>query len=188
MLIACDIDNVCCNLQEVVTDLFNERNGTNYTLNDFTSYDVMNVLPTEEAIQMQVMYGEPGLYNLVRPIPGAQEALQKLIHDGHQVYLVTDAIPKTYGEKVEFVHRYFPFIDDSHIISMKHKWMFRCDVMIEDNFANLVAKPYYHRICFNYPWNEVTEAKDWAYEIFRCYNWDDVVDAVNKIKMESDED
>ena len=56
MLIACDVDNVICNLQEVVTDLFNERNGTNYTLNDFTSYDVMNVLPTEEAVQMQAMY------------------------------------------------------------------------------------------------------------------------------------
>ena len=29
--------------------------------------------------------------------------------------------------------------------------------------------------------------KDWTYEITRCYNWDDVVEAVNKIKMESDE-
>lgn len=187
MLIACDIDNVCCNLQEVVTDLFNERNGTNYTLNDFISYDVMNVLPTEEAIQMQAMYGESGLYDLVKPIPGAQEALQKLIHDGHQVYLVTDAIPKTYGEKVEFVKRYFPFIDDAHIVCMKHKWLFDCEVMIEDNLANLLAKPYYHRICFNWPWNRQAETKDWTYGITRCYSWDDVVDAVNKIKMESDE-
>lgn len=181
MLIACDIDNVCCNLQEVVTDLFNERYGTSYTLNDFTAYDVMQVLPMEDAIKMQAMYGESGLYDLVKPIPGAQEALQKLIHDGHQVYLVTDAIPKTYGEKVEFVHRYFPFIDDAHIVAMKHKWMFKCDVMIEDNFANLITKTDYHRICFNYPWNKVHETKDWAYDIHRCYNWEDIISAVNKI-------
>lgn len=187
MVLAVDIDNCICNLQEVITSLFNERYGTSYTLNDFTAYDVMQVLPMEDAIKMQEMYGESGLYDLVKPIPGSQEALQKLIHDGHQVYLVSDVIPKTYGEKVEFVHRYFPFIDDAHIISMEHKWMFRCDTMIEDNLANLLTKPYYHRICFNWPWNQQAETKDWTYGITRCYNWDDIVEAVNKIKMEGEE-
>ena len=179
MVIACDIDNVLCNLQEVVVNLFNERYGTNYTLNNFTEYDVMNVLPTVEAVQMQTMYGEVGLYNHVKPLPGAKDALQKLINEGHQVYLVTDAIPKTYGEKVEFINRHFQFIDDSHIVAMKHKHLFRCDVLIEDNLSNLLAKPYYHRICFNYPWNE--SKKDYVYDIHRCYNWEDIIAAINKI-------
>lgn len=179
MIIACDVDNVICNLQEIVVNLFNERYGASYTLNNFTEYDVMNVLPTQDAMVMRDMYGEHGLYNKVKPIPGAADSLQKLINKGHQVYLVTDAIPKTYGEKVEFIHRYFPFIDDSHIVAMKHKHLFRCDVMIEDNLANLLAKPYYHRICFNYPWNE--SKKDYVYGIYRCYNWDDVLAAVNEI-------
>lgn len=179
MVIMCDVDNVICNLQEVVVNLFNERYGSNYTLNNFTEYDVMNVLPTQDGIVMRDMYGEPGLYNKVKPIVGAQDGLQKLINAGHQVYLVTDAVPKTYGEKIEFIHRYFPFIDDAHIVCMKHKHMFKCDVMIEDNLTNLLAKSYYHRICFNYPWNE--SKKDWVYNIYRCYNWDDIVAAVNKI-------
>ena len=179
MVIACDVDNVICNLQETVVNLFNKRHNTHYTLNNFTEYDVMNILPTAEAVEMKDMYGETGLYNLVKPLPGAQDSLQKLMNEGHQIYLVTDAIPKTYGEKVEFVHRYFPFIDDSHIVAMKHKHLFRCDVLIEDNLANLLAKPYYHRICFNYPWNE--SKKDYVYDIHRCYNWDDVVAAINKI-------
>lgn len=179
MVIACDIDNVICNLQEVVVNLFNNRYGTRYTLNDFTEYDVMNILPTQDGTVMRDMYGESGLYDKVKPIPGAQESIQKLINKGHQVYLVTDAIPKTYGEKVEFIHRYFPFIDDAHIVCMKHKHMFKCDVMIEDNLANLLAKPHYHRICFNYPWNE--SKKDYVYDINRCYNWEDVMVAINKI-------
>lgn len=184
MILAIDIDNCLNNLQEVVTNLFNERYGTNYTLNDFTAYDVMNVLPTEEAIKMRNMYGEAGLYDLVKPLPGSQEALQKLINNGHQIYLVSDVIPKTYGEKVEFIHRYFPFIDDAHIVAMKHKYLFRCDIMIEDNLANLIAKPYYYRICFNYPWNETTDMKDWTYNLYRCYNWEDIVNAVNEINDE----
>jgi 5'(3')-deoxyribonucleotidase len=179
MVLAIDIDNTLCNLQEVVVNLFNERYATHYTLNDFTEYDVMNVLPTEDAIKMKNMYGEIGIYNTVKPLPGAQNSLQKLINNGHQVYLVTDAIPATYSDKVEFFHRYFPFIDDAHIVSMKHKYLFRCDVLVEDNFANLIAKPYYHRICFNYPWNQSN--KDYVYDIKRCYNWDDVVMMINEI-------
>ena len=179
MILAIDIDNTICNLQEVVIDLFNQKHKTNYTINDFTDYDVMNVLPTDDAIDMREMYGESGLYDLVKPILGAQDGLQKLINDGHHVYLVTDAIPKTYGEKVDFVHRYFPFIDDAHIVSMKHKYLFKCDVLIEDNFNNLIAKPYYHRICLNYPWNQST--KDYVYGIYRCNNWQEIIAAVNQI-------
>lgn len=179
MVIAVNVGNVICNLQEVVVNLFNNRHGSHYTLNDFTEYDVMNILPTKDGIAMKDMYSEPGLYDKVKPIPGAQESLQKWMNEGHQVYLVTDAIPKTYLEQVEFIHRYFPFIDDAHIVCIKHKHMFKCDIMVEDNLANLLASQYYHRVCFNYPWNE--SKKDYIYGIHRCYNWKDVMAAINKI-------
>ena len=179
MVILVDVDDTLCNLQEVVVNSFNKRYDSHYTLNDFTEYDIMNVLPTRDAIAMKDIYGESGLYDKVKPLPGARESLEKLINLGHQVYLVTAAIPKTYGEKVAFIKRYFPFIDESRIVCMKHKWRFRCDVMIEDNLQTLIADPNYHRICFNMPWNKSN--KDWIYGIHRCYNWDDVLVAVNKI-------
>ena len=179
MIIAIDIDDTLCNLQEVVIELFNNRYGSNYTIEDFTSYDIMNVLPTQDAIVMKDMYGEYGLYDKIKPIPGAKEALEKLINLGHQIYLVTAAIPKNYDEKVNFIHRFFPYIDDGHIVAMKHKWMFKADVMIEDNLQTLLAKPYYHRICFDRPWNRAV--KDWTYDIHRCYNWNEIVEVVNKI-------
>ena len=80
MVIACDIDDTLCNLQEVVINLFNERFGSHYTLKDFTEYDIMNILPTQDAIVMRDIYGETGLYDNVKPVPGAQEALEKLIN------------------------------------------------------------------------------------------------------------
>lgn len=179
MIIAVDIDNVLCNLQEVVVRLFNERYGTNYTLNDFTEYDVMNVLPTADAVKMRDIYGESGLYNLVKPLPGAQDTLQKLVNMGHHVYLVTDAIPSTYGEKVEFIQRYFPCISVEHIVSMKHKHLFKCDILVEDNLANLLAGQHYFRVLMNWPWNE--SKKDYIYSIERCYGWSDILAAINKI-------
>ena len=179
MVLCIDVDDVICNLQETVTKLFNERYGTNYKLNDFVEYNIMNVLPAQDGIIMKDIYGESGLYDKVLPIHGAQDGVQKLINMGHEVYFVTAAIPKTYGEKVNFIRRYFPFVDESHIVCMKHKWIIKCDIMIEDNLNTLLAKPYYHRICFNMPWNQ--SDKDYVYDIHRCYNWNDVVAAVNKI-------
>lgn len=179
MVIAVDVDDVICNLQEVVIDIFNKKFGSNYTLDDFKEYDIMNILTTQDAMVMKEMYGMSGLYDKVKPIPGAQEALEKLINLGHQVYLVTAAIPETYGEKVAFIKRFFPYIDDGHIVAMKHKYMFKCDVMVEDNLQALLAKPYYHRICFDRPWNRAIN--DWTYDIHRCKNWNEVVEVVNKI-------
>ena len=179
MVLCVDIDDVLCNLQETVVKLFNERFGANYTLNDFKEYDVMNILPTQDAIVMKDMYGESGLYNKVKPIPGAQKALEKLINLGHQIYLVTNAVPKTYAEKISFIKRFFPYINESHIVLMKHKHLFKCDVMIEDNLQTLLESPNYHRICFNMPWNQ--SDKDWVYGIYRCNNWNEVLTAVNKI-------
>lgn len=179
MTIMVDIDDTICNMQQTAINIFNSRYGTSYTLDDFHDYDVMNCMPVKDATKMLEIYGESGFYNTVRPLKGAQEGLQKLINDGHQVYLVTNAIPQTYNEKIEFVNRYFPYIDNAHIVAMKHKHLFRCDVMIEDCMQNLLAKPYYHRVCFNQPWNQSN--KDYVYDIYRCYNWNDILVAINKI-------
>ena len=179
MVICVDVDDVCCNLQEVIVELFNKKFGSNYALEDFTEYDIMNVLPTQDAMVMKEMYGMSGVYDKVKPMPGAQEALEKLINLGHKVYLVTAAIPRTYDEKVAFIKRFFPYIDEGHIVCMKHKWMFKADIMIEDNLQALLAKPYYHRICFDRPWNR--NVSDWTYDIHRCKNWNEIVEVVNKI-------
>lgn len=179
MVIAIDVDDTICNLQEIIVNLFNKRFNSNYTLEDFTEYDIMNVLPTQDAIVMKDMYGETGLYDKVKPMSGAQESLEKLINMGHQVYLVTAAIPKTYGEKVAFIKRFFPYIDDNHIVAMKHKHMFRADIMIEDNLQTLLAGQHYHRILVNRPWNK--SSKDWIYGINRCNNWSEILEVVNKI-------
>lgn len=179
MVICVDVDDVLCNLQETVIEIFNNKFGSNYTLEDFTEFDIMNILPTQDAMVIKELYGMSGLYDKVKPMPGAKEALEKLINLGHQVYLVTAAIPKTYGEKVAFINRFFPYIDENHIVCMRHKWMFKADVMIEDNMQTLLAKPYYHRICFDRPWNRAIS--DWTYDIHRCNNWNEIVEVVNKI-------
>lgn len=182
MTIVIDMDNVLCNLQEVVVNLFNKRYGKKYTLEDFTDYDVSQILPKNEAVLMKSMYCDDNIYNSVKPLHGAQNVVEKLINAGHNVYIVSDIIPKTYVKKVEWLNFYFPQIDEAHIVAMKHKHRFKCDVMIEDNMQNLLASPYYERICFDYAWNR--KVSDYAYNIHRVSNWNEVLGVINKLDLE----
>lgn len=182
MIIAIDVDNVINNLQTAVTDIFNERYGTNYNINDFDDYNIENVLPLPEAIAMKELYGDDDIYNRVKPIVGSQEGVRKLLAGGHEVYLVTDAIPKNYYSKVQWIQNFFPYMDESHIISMSHKHLMRCDVMIEDNLQNLLSGLHYHRICLDYSWNR--KVHDWVYDIHRCSNWNEIVKIINKLNKE----
>lgn len=182
MIILCDLDNVLCCLQEYTIEMYNKKYGTNYTLEDFKEHDVTDTLGIEGAAKMKEIYADAEIYNYLTPISGSRSAMQKFINAGHQVYIVTDAIPCTFEKKVNWIKNYFPFIDESHIVSMKHKWLFKCDVMIEDNLENLISGHHYERVCMDYPWNRGVH--DEVYDIHRCYSWDDIVAAVNNINEE----
>ena len=179
MIIQCDVDGVLNNLMKVTLNVFNENHGHHYTLEDITTYNLSNCFEQNEANIMKKIFENPDIWNKVKPIPGSQDGLQKLIRDGHVVYLVTNNSPYTYGQKFDWIRTYFPFVDPSKIICMSDKWMLNCDIMIEDCYETLIAKPYYYRICYDQPWNQSN--KDYVYDIHRCHNWDDVLAAVNKI-------
>ena len=62
------------------------------------------------------------------------------------------------------------------------KSLLRVDVMVDDHLSNLVSNVC-ERICLDYPWNRDT-SKDYAYDIKRAYNWNDVVNIINNIEKE----
>ena len=178
MVICVDCDNVLCDLQDTVIKIFNDRYGTSYTIDDFTSYNIMECINLKDALNMTNIYGEPGLYDLVKPLKNSKNIIQKLKRSGHEVYVVTDAIPGTFSEKANWINMHLG-IDNEHIVSMKHKWLFKCDVMIEDNMDNLLGGHHYDRICFDYPWNKHT--RDEVYGINRVQGWNEAFDVINKI-------
>lgn len=185
MVLCVDVDGVLNNLMDVIIDTYNVKYETEFTANDITTYSLDSCFELSVAKQMKNLFKSSNVWDKVKPLPGAQEGLQKLINDGHQVYIVTDHDPNTYGTKVEWIKRFFPFVDPSKIMCVKDKWMLRADLMIEDNLQTLLAKPYYHRVLMDQPWNQSTH--DWAYDVYRCSNWNEIVDAVNKLKEKEEE-
>lgn len=176
-----DVDGVLNDLQDAVIHVFNDRYGTSYTIDDFKNYNVSECLNKNDAINFVNIYSEKGIYDSVSPLRGAQNALNKLKKAGHEVYIVTDSAPSIFEEKVNWLKFHFPMIGTDHIISMKHKWLFRCDAMIEDNLDNLLGGYHYERILFDCPWNR--NVHDEVYGIYRVKNWDDALNIISKINQ-----
>ena len=181
LVICIDCDNVLNDLQKAVLKIFNERYNTKYTMNDFKNYNVSECLNKEDTINFVAIFSEAGVYDSVKPLAVAQNAIQKLKKAGHEVYIVTHSIPSIFDEKVKWIKYHFPTMDDDHIISMRHKWLFKCDVMVEDNLDNLLGGHHYDRICFDYPWNR--DVRDEVYDIRRVSTWDEALNVINKISQ-----
>jgi len=179
LVICIDCDNVMNDLQAAVIKVFNKRYGTAYILDDFKKYNISQCLNKEDAMKFVSIYSEPGIYDSVAPLLNAQNALYKLQRAGHEIYVVSHSEPSIFEEKSNWIKYYFPTIDDAHIISMQHKWLFKCDVMVEDNLDNLLGGHHYERVLFNWPWNR--NVRDEVYGIHRVSNWDIALDVINKI-------
>ena len=187
MLIITDVDGVLNNLMEAALDEYNKKHNTKFSAKDITTYNLDDCFEPEISRSLKEIFSTSDIWNKVKSVNGAHNALQKLINDGHQVYLATDNNPNTYGDKVAWIRRFFPFIETSKIVCIKDKWILRADIMIEDNLQTLLAKPYYHRILMDHPWNQQNEHKDYVYEIRRCKNWGEILNVINKIvETESD--
>ena len=182
MIICLDVDGVINNLMEVTLEIYNERYHANYKLDDITAHNLNNCFELDVANKMQSIFKEAEIWNKVKPVAGSQEVVKRLIRNGHQIYFVTNNNPHTYGQKFDWIRNYFPFIEESKIVCMSDKWNFRCDIMIEDCYETLIARPYYHRILMNQPWNK--NVRDYAYGIYRCNNWEQIENVVNNINEE----
>lgn len=182
MIIVCDIDNVLNDLIYKTLTLYNSRFNANITIENITAYNFYDCLPQEDASNIIDLFKEKELWDSLKPLPGAQEGLKKIIKQGHQVYLATATDPVNFNWKCDFINRYFPFISTDNIIRIMDKSLLKTDVMIDDHLNNLTSN-ICERICLNYPWNYST-SKDYAYDIKRANSWNDIVNIINKIKKE----
>lgn len=89
--IAFDIDGVLVNTMELILHLVQKRTGKDYSMCQFTEYDVSQCLDispeTAYEIYMDIMSDD---YNHhLEPIPGAKKVMQKLAQTADEILLVT---------------------------------------------------------------------------------------------------
>ena len=182
MIIAIDFDNILNNLTEKTLEIYNAQSGKDIQISNLTSYHFYDCLGKSDANGMEKLFKKKELWDVLTPIAGAREGLQKLVDAGHRIVIVTATAPENFLWKVQFLRKYFPFFNPDNCIRMMDKSLLKCDILVEDSLEQLIKHKLCHRICLDYPWNRKVD--DFIYTIHRCHNWDEILNEVNKIEEE----
>ena len=185
MIIVCDIDCVLNNLIEQALHIYNSRSCKNIRQSDITSYNFFECLSEDDANGIMSLFKEKELWDSLTPIKDSEWGLQTLIHKGHRVCLATATDPTNFQWKIDWLKKYFPFVNADSVIRIVDKSLLRADIMIDDCLDNLIGN-ICERICLDYPWNR-SDSKDYAYDIYRAKNWIDIVNIINDIERKDEE-
>lgn len=173
-----DCDEVLNNLIDRTCQIFNERYNSNISPETFTQYDIYKCLSFEDAEKFSALWHERELWDSLSPIHHSQWGVKKLIDDGFNVYIATSTHYNNFPWKMEWIKYYLPFVKESHVICIGDKSALNADVMIDDCAENLINNIRCHRVLVTRPWN--TDIHDDIYDIKRCSNWDEIVEAVEE--------
>ena len=184
-VIACDIDGCINNLVDKTLEMYNAETGKNIQISDITTYNFFDCLPRRDAEGICELFKKQELWESLSPAHGSQAGLRTLIEHGHRVLLATATHHCNFAYKVDWLQKYFPFIQSDNVIRIMDKSLLNVDVIIDDCLDNL-KKGICEKIVIDHPWNQ-GESTAYAYDIHRAYNFKDVVNIINEIERRNEE-
>ncbi len=177
-----DIDNVLNNLTATTIDLYNERHGTSYCIDDCTDYDFTN-FDRRMSDELVSMFSEPELYERLRPAAHAVKYLFLMIRE-FDVKIVTSTRPSQMRLKVDWLQKWFPYVNDHDIIMAIDKKWIEADYAIDDHVGYLLGDGA-KRILIDMPWNR--RVLDYAYGISRVGNLEEAYQIIKTLEKEMEE-
>ena len=172
MVILVDMDDTIEQLLAAWLRAANRRYGRNAAYEKVRDWDVSLAYPGLSREEIYAIPNEPGFWATVEPIPGAAEALQRLMAAGHQIYIVTATERESLVEKMDdLLFRYFPFLSWDQVIITKRKQLIRGDVLIDDGPHNLEGGDYV-KLLMTAPHNLDYDAE--ANGMIRVNNWGEI--------------
>lgn len=182
MTVLLDMDDVIENLVTGWVDYLNEKYGTSTVPEDVTDWDISKAFPSLTHDQVYSAELDGALWDKVKPMPGADEAMRRLLADGHEIYIVSATYYQTLKEKMEKVlFSFFPYISWNHVIITSNKHMIKGDVLVDDGPHNLTGGDY-RKILFHANHNKSFDEK--SIGAVRVYNWDEAYEEIAKISRE----
>lgn len=162
--------------------------NTKYNLyvdpNDAYDWNLRTLFTTLSRQQIHDALADKELWKLVKPIPGAQKYLKKLIEDGFEVYLCTATHVDYFKDKYdEVIHKYFPFVDEHHIITIHNKQLLQGLVLVDDYIENL-KDANYKGILFEAFYNKNIDLTQYE-NIYYIKTWKDCYELINILYKET---
>lgn len=180
MKILLDFDEVINTMVSHWVNTLNCVYGTSVNFEDVNEWDMRKAFPTLTEDEIYNPLHLQTFWNGVEMMPGAKEGIQKLLFQGHEIYIVTSAHPDTIKWKAEWLQRELPEIPWSHVIVANNKSLIKGDVLVDDGLHNLYEGSYI-KVLFDKPWNRNVDKSKLTDIIHRVHNWDEIVKLIKEL-------
>lgn len=160
-IIFIDQDDVLAKHNDKVVKKINELKGTNFTLEDLNSWDLISTLGEE---CKDIMF-KPKFFKDLEPMEYMIENLKMLVEsDLFDIYIASAAHPQACWYKYDWIKQYIPFMKKDKLIFISHKYLLNGDLLFDDAPHNLL-KFKGNVVCFDKKYNrnltQFDRVKDW---------------------------
>lgn len=161
---------------------YNQEKGANLKIEDLWCFDPSKCVSPEDPSIYEIIE-RPGWFRNLKPLPGALEAVEKLVLNNECFIVSTpSAASCSYMDKIDWLAEHLPKFDRNHILLTGAKYLIEGDVLIDDSPKNANEYRKHHPkakiVGIKYPYNSHNEnydllANNWKYP--ECA-WDSILD------------
>jgi len=178
-----DWDDCLNDLVDQLLILYEKRFAEHIDKESITNFDLSESLPPEQSSKLYSLFIDEELWKSVKVQPGAAKAVQEMIADGHEVFIVTATDYRNVVWKMEWLQKNLPFFPIQNVIITSQKHLLAADYLIDDNLDNL-RRGIYGRIVIDKPWNR--DVREDIYDIKRATNLKEAYQIIKKQMEQND--
>lgn len=171
--ISFDVDGVLMLCIEYAVQLINEKHLLDPPLSveEFTEYN-----PPGERTSMAIPYYSRADFVKNQPLyDGAQELIQWVLNQGHEVFFVTAVPPQCMSVRATQLVELFPEVPATNIIMATRKELVRTDIHIDDAAHNILQSKAHYPVLFRRNWNQGTDG------VLSVGNYDELKHLISQI-------
>eukprot|EP00762_Andalucia_godoyi_P006461 ANDGO_02894.mRNA.1 Putative 5'(3')-deoxyribonucleotidase len=197
--VAVDLDEVLGQFVEALCRFHNKLFGSNLSLDDFFSYDFMNVWggTAEQSSEKVLQFFQSEDFQKIEPVPGSLQVLQNLKNSGCNLVVVTARQNIVEAETRRWLNEHFPDLFTQVLFGNHYSQTGKsipkselclsvgAKVLIDDNvrYANQCAAVGIQTILFDwdgrYGWNKAETHES----VIRAHSWSAVADMITAIRQ-----
>ncbi len=192
MIIGVDVDDVLADFMNSMIKYHNDRYDTNYSREDFRSYNLWKTLGgnEEDAVKKIYDFYHTSHFDNISPTEGSQDAVEKLSKN-NTLRVITSRPHDIHDQTLSWLDRYFlGKFEEAHFtnewaggigkptrkkdVCLEHN----VDILIEDSlaYANECVSNRTRVYLMDRPWNQ---SENLSKKITRVYSWEDILDKTN---------
>lgn len=169
-----DADDVLWDLLTPWVKELNKISKYQHNQEDIKQWNLKDSYPDLTEDQICSFLFDYRLWNNVKINTSVAKAVKKLYVLGFNVYICSNTCYRTAKYKYEkLISKYYPFIDENHIIWCSNKQLIKGNILIDDAVHNLIGGSY-HKVLFNRPHNENFDVNSVKDTIIRVNNGIDI--------------